>query len=97
MAHHYDDDNDLHGGQKEIQIVRRDAHGRELTTKESFRQLCHTFHGKEPSRNTKEKRERKRMRELKTQQSIANQDLPALEGSMKAAKKHYVVITSKNQ
>ena len=41
-----------------IKLEYRDDQGRLLTPKEAFRQLSYRFHGIEPSKKTKEKRER---------------------------------------
>ncbi|CAI9087405.1 OLC1v1021463C1 [Oldenlandia corymbosa var. corymbosa] len=77
---------------KDLQIVRRDGQGRELTPKEAYRQLCHVFHGKSPSKKTVEKRERQQ--QMKTDKPTVTQDLLALERSLKVAQSPYVVISA---
>jgi len=48
----------------EVALTRKDEYGRILTPKEAFRQLCHNFHGIQPSQSSKEKRMRQAAREL---------------------------------
>lgn len=48
----------------EVALTRKDEHGRILTPKEAFRQLCHQFHGVKPSKNTQEKRAKQVRKEL---------------------------------
>ena len=56
-------DNDL-AANVEAALTRKDEFGRTMTPKEAFRQFCHSFHGIEPSINSKEKRIRQAKREL---------------------------------
>lgn len=44
--------------QKEIKLEYRDEQGRLMTPKEAFRYMCRIFHGKKPSRNNLEKRQK---------------------------------------
>ncbi|GAB4814564.1 hypothetical protein N2152v2_001610 [Parachlorella kessleri] len=55
----------------EVALTRKDEHGRILTPKEAFRQLCHRFHGIQPSKNTQEKRMRQVAQEL-AQKKVAS-------------------------
>eukprot|EP00889_Picochlorum_renovo_P004137 jgi/Picre1/31167/NNA_006521.t1 len=48
----------------EVALTRKDEYGRILTPKEAFRNLCHSFHGIQPSQNTKEKRMRQAAKEI---------------------------------
>eukprot|EP00884_Botryococcus_braunii_P021222 jgi/Botrbrau1/7784/Bobra.0159s0212.1 len=59
----------------EAALTRRDEFGRVLTPKESFRQLCYKFHGKEPSKNKQEKRLRK-IHEDMEQKRLASSEQP---------------------
>ena len=43
---------------QEVNIEYRDEHGRALTQKEAFRQLCYSFHGYGPGKKKREKREK---------------------------------------
>lgn len=52
----------------EVALTRKDEHGRILTPKEAFRQLCHQFHGVKPSKNTQEKRAKQIRKELAQRQ-----------------------------
>ena len=46
-----------HEGKKfDFTLDKYDEFGRKMTPKEAFRDLCHKFHGIEPSKNKKEKR-----------------------------------------
>ena len=47
----------------EVKYEHRDAEGRLLTKKEAFRQLNYAFHGIEPGKKAKEKRQKKREQE----------------------------------
>lgn len=48
----------------EVALTKKDEFGRVLTPKEAFRQLSHSFHGIQPSQNTKEKRMKQIAKEL---------------------------------
>ena len=56
-------DNDL-AANVEAALTRKDEFGRTMTPKEAFRQFCHSFHGIQPSNNSKEKRIKQAKREL---------------------------------
>lgn len=48
----------------EVALTRKDEFGRILTPKEAYRHLCYSFHGIQPSQNTKEKRIKQINKEL---------------------------------
>jgi U4/U6.U5 tri-snRNP-associated protein 1 len=64
-AHATDKDKDL--ANREIKLEYRDKHGRLLTRKEAYRDLCYQFHGHGSSK----KREDKRMKQISMEQSEA--------------------------
>lgn len=51
-----------------VRLNYTDEYGRELTAKEAFRLMCHKFHGKGPSKNKRETRLRRELRELRLKQ-----------------------------
>lgn len=51
-----------------VRLNYTDDTGRELTAKEAFRLMCHKFHGKGPSKNKRETRMRRELRELRLKQ-----------------------------
>jgi U4/U6.U5 tri-snRNP-associated protein 1 len=56
-----------------IKLEYRDEQGRLLTPKEAFRQLSYKFHGIEPSKKTKEKRERQLNDRIEKEKSKSHQ------------------------
>lgn len=69
----------------EVALTRKDEFGRVLTPKEAFRQFCHSFHGIQPSQNSKEKRIRQAQKELAQKQR--NAGASSGPGSTKQAKR----------
>ena len=95
-------DKDKEFAQREVKLEYRDKHGRLLTTKEAYRDLCHQFHGYGASKKNEEKRLRQIQREqaeqrLASQQVNAARDgttagtLGALKATQKATGKAFVV------
>lgn len=66
----------------ETALTRLDEHGRVLTPKEAFRQLCYDFHGKKPSKNKIDKRNKKASEDL-ARKRMATTD-SQVKGSMDA-------------
>ena len=62
-------------GKKEIKISYVDEFGNQLTAKEAFRELCHSFHGRGPGQNKREKRLRS-MLEAAKKRSMQGDDTP---------------------
>ncbi|KAI9095960.1 SART-1 protein [Phlyctochytrium arcticum] len=56
----------------EVKIAYHDDHGRELSTKEAFRQLSHKFHGKSSGKMKTEKRLKKLEDDLKMERMTSN-------------------------
>eukprot|EP01102_Stenamoeba_stenopodia_P019392 TRINITY_DN7308_c0_g1_i1.p1 TRINITY_DN7308_c0_g1~~TRINITY_DN7308_c0_g1_i1.p1 ORF type:complete len:811 (+),score=331.14 TRINITY_DN7308_c0_g1_i1:204-2636(+) len=80
-----------------VKLEYRDNKGRLLTPKEAFRQLSHKFHGKAPSKNTIEKRERQRAEEER-KKKMALGDTPlhtvkAMQEQQTKSKLPYVVLS----
>eukprot|EP00775_Hariotina_reticulata_P014317 gene14317-44_t len=62
----------------ETALTQRDEFGRVMTPKERFRVMCHQFHGKPPSKNKQEERQRKYLEELAIARATAS-DNPSSE------------------
>merc|ERR1712194_205626 len=86
---------------REIKLEYRDKHGRLLTQKEAYRDLCYQFHGHGASKKNEEKRLRQIAREqaearMASRQVSAARDgttagtLGALKATQKATGKAYV-------
>lgn len=61
--------------ERPIRLNYTDETGREVTPKEAFRLMCHKFHGKGPSKNKREARLRRELRQLKMKQ-MESDDTP---------------------
>lgn len=83
----------IHGGdvkgEEEIQIIRTDEFGRNLTPKESFRLFSHQFHGKGPGKKKQEKRIRQHQKELK----MKNPSLSVAERMTKSQAQFKIVLS----
>lgn len=66
---------DKNRGERPILLNYTDETGREVTPKEAFRLMCHKFHGKGPSKNKREARLRRELRQLKMKQ-MESDDTP---------------------
>ena len=95
-------DKDKEFASREVKLEYRDKHGRLLTQKEAFRELCYQFHGYGASKKNEEKRLKQVGREqaegrLASQQITAARDgtaagtLGALKATQKATGKAFVV------
>jgi len=95
-------DKDLELANREIKLEYRDKHGRLLTTKEAYRDLCYQFHGHGAGKKKEEKRlkqiERERAQSrMASQQVAAARDgtnagtLGALRATQKATGKAFIV------
>jgi len=95
-------DKDRELANREIKLEYRDKHGRLLTTKEAYRDLCYQFHGHGASKKKEEKRLKQIEREqaqtrMASQQVAAARDgstastLGALKATQKATGKAYIV------
>jgi U4/U6.U5 tri-snRNP-associated protein 1 len=62
----------------EVALTKRDEFGRVLTPKEAFRQLCHRFHGIQPSKNTREKRAKQVAKEMDQRRAATGDAEPEL-------------------
>lgn len=81
----------------EAALTKRDEFGRILTPKEAFRQLCYSFHGIQPSKNTKEKRLKQVEKEI-SQKKVASgaaqtSSLAAVKVAQVAASTPFVVLS----
>jgi U4/U6.U5 tri-snRNP-associated protein 1 len=95
-------DKDRELANREIKLEYRDKHGRLLTTKEAYRDLCYQFHGHGGSKKKEEKRLKQIGREqaqtrMASQQVAAARDgstastLGALKATQKATGKAFIV------
>lgn len=95
-------DKDRELANREIKLEYRDKHGRLLTTKEAFRDLCYQFHGYGASKKKEEKRLKQMEREqaqgrMASRQVAAARDgtaagtLGALKATQKATGKAFIV------
>jgi U4/U6.U5 tri-snRNP-associated protein 1 len=95
-------DKDKELAEREIKLEYRDKHGRLLTQKEAFRDLCYQFHGHGASKKAEEKRLKQITREqaearLASRQVVAARDgtaagtLGALQATQKATGKAFIV------
>ena len=62
----------------------RDAHGRALSQKQKFRELCYTFHGINPSKKTKEKRDKAMAAQLKALSKSSSADSSTMKSLKRA-------------
>ena len=78
-------DKDVELANREIKLEYRDDHGRLLTRKEAYRQLCYQFHGHGSSK----KNEEKRLQQIKREQveRSANTGTAGTFGALKATQK----------
>lgn len=81
----------------EVALTRRDEYGRVLAPKEAFRQLCYKFHGIQPSKNTIEKREKQRAKELAQRkgatESAEGGSMAAIREAQKKLQTSYMVLS----
>jgi U4/U6.U5 tri-snRNP-associated protein 1 len=95
-------DKDRELANREVKLEYRDKHGRLLTTKEAYRDLCYQFHGHGASKKKEEKRLKQIEREqaqtrMASQQVAAARDgsttstLGALKATQKATGKAFIV------
>jgi U4/U6.U5 tri-snRNP-associated protein 1 len=93
----YATDKDKELATREVKLEYRDKHGRLLTRKEAFRELCYQFHGHGSSKRKEEKRMKQMAREqaearLASQQSNGGPGtFGALKATQKATGKAFVV------
>jgi U4/U6.U5 tri-snRNP-associated protein 1 len=88
-------DKDIEFANREIKLEYRDKHGRLLTQKEAFRDLCYQFHGHGASKKKEEKRQQQIAREQAEARHASKQVSAARDGdttgttlgAMKAAAK----------
>ena len=88
-------DKDREFASREIKLDYRDEHGRLLTRKEAYRELCYQFHGHGSSKKKQEKRlqqiERERAEARLASRQLGAGSLGALKATQKATKKAFVV------
>eukprot|EP00934_Nitzschia_sp_Nitz4_P004786 Nitzschia sp. Nitz4//scaffold88_size82704//30801//33128//NITZ4_005289-RA/size82704-processed-gene-0.50-mRNA-1//1//CDS//3329559485//4776//frame0 len=95
-------DKDKEMASREVKLEYRDKHGRLLTTKEAYREMCYQFHGHGASKKKEEKRLRQMEREqaqtrMASRQVASAQDgttagtLGALQATQKATGKAFLV------
>lgn len=84
-----------HGGIKfDFHLDKFDEFGRKMTPKEAFRDLCHKFHGIEPSKNKKEKRLKQYQEEMKQKKLAEKLANEGAVGSMESMKRVQQVSNS---
>ena len=77
-----------HEGKKfDFNLDKYDEFGRKMTPKEAFRDLCHKFHGIEPSKNKKDKRLRQYQEEMKQKKLAEKLAEEGAVGSMESMKR----------
>lgn len=77
-----------HEGKKfDFNLDKYDEFGRKMTPKEAFRDLCHKFHGIEPSKNKKEKRLKQYQEEMKQKKLAEKLAEEGAVGSMESMKR----------
>ena len=92
MDDRYATEKDREFASREIKLEYRDKHGRLLTRKEAFRDLCYQFHGHGSSKKKEEKR-LKQMEKEYAQTRMASQQVagtdggPGMLGALKATQK----------
>ena len=83
--------------QREIKLEYRDGHGRLLTRKEAYRELCYQFHGHSSGKRKEEKKLQQIARE-QAEASMASRDgtgtFGALQAAQKASGKAFIVHKS---
>jgi U4/U6.U5 tri-snRNP-associated protein 1 len=77
---------------RQVKLEYRDKHGRLLTRKEAFRDLCYQFHGHGSSKRKEEKRQKQMAREqaearLASQALVGSDGGPGTLGALKATQK----------
>jgi len=76
-------------------LTRRDMHGRVLTPKEAFRELCHNFHGIFPSKDKQERQMQKDAEAAAAKRAATSENpesLRRLHAAQKAAAAPYIVL-----
>jgi len=79
-------DRDIELANREVKLEYRDEHGRLLTRKEAYRQLCYQFHGHGSSKKKQEKRLQQIERERAEHSTLSTTDVGTL-GALKATQK----------
>jgi len=79
-------DKDVEFANREVKLEYRDEHGRLLTRKEAYRQLCYQFHGHGSSKRKEEKRQQQVERE-QTERSANSRSSSGTLGLQKATQK----------
>jgi U4/U6.U5 tri-snRNP-associated protein 1 len=86
---------DLEYANREIKLDYRDEHGRLLTRKEAYRNLCYQFHGYGSGKKNQERRlkqiERERLEKASSSKLESKSTLTALKATQKATGKAFVV------
>ncbi len=77
---------DIELAKREVKLEYRDEHGRLLTRKEAYRQLCYQFHGHGSSKKKEEKRLQQIERE-QAERSASSRSLTGTLGAQKATQK----------
>ncbi len=80
-------DKDIEFANREIKLEYRDEHGRLLTRKEAYRNLCYQFHGHGSSKKNEEKRLKQVERERKEASLAARHDNSGTLGALKATQR----------
>ncbi|WIA22095.1 hypothetical protein OEZ85_004437 [Tetradesmus obliquus] len=85
----------------EVALTQRDEFGRVMTPKERFRVMCHQFHGKPPSKNKQEERQRKYLEEVAIAKATTSEDPSAELDRLKALQRStgsaYIPLTGKGR
>ena len=87
---------DIEFANREIKLEYRDDHGRLLTRKEAYRNMCYQFHGHGSSKKNEERRQKQIEREREEQKLASRQvngvgTLGALKATQKATGKAFIV------
>ncbi|GFH56696.1 hypothetical protein CTEN210_13172 [Chaetoceros tenuissimus] len=82
---------DIELANREVKLEYRDEHGRLLTRKEAFRQLCYQFHGHGSSKRKEEKKLQQIEREQSEKSGKHSSTFGALKATQKATGKAFVL------
>eukprot|EP00882_Tetradesmus_deserticola_P006126 GHRQ01006449.1.p1 GENE.GHRQ01006449.1~~GHRQ01006449.1.p1 ORF type:complete len:309 (+),score=160.96 GHRQ01006449.1:38-928(+) len=85
----------------EVALTQRDEFGRVMTPKERFRVMCHQFHGKPPSKNKQEERQRKYLEEVAIAKATTSEnpsaELDRLKELQRTTGSAYIPLTGKGR
>lgn len=87
--------NEFDDKKQEVKLEYRDEQGRLMTPKEAFRYMCRIFHGKKPSRNNLEKRQKSQQLNEQAKYKEKSILMTALENNQQKNQQAHMVIKKK--